>query len=179
MDARANLGDDVSKQTPLMHGTALLALELLQAANREQAKGSTVRLVVPSAPEIVYTMGVELSEARLREVEHYLKGHGYIEPVDIGLTRSTYTITPAGLKRLEDMGASELVEASSERTTEPWYGAEPRPATGDTREDGEDVLQGQLPRRIQRELIKARRKQLEEAGTEKRSWWQRMLGGLS
>jgi hypothetical protein len=138
--------------------TEQLALDVLRAANREQAKGSTVRLVVPSAPEVAYEVGVELPEARLLEVEEYLQDHGYIEPVDIGLTRGAYTITSAGLEYL-DVSASE-----------------PRLATGGTREDTEKRPQEWVPRRFQQELIEAR-EQLEEERSEERPWWRRMFGG--
>jgi DNA-binding PadR family transcriptional regulator len=178
MDARPDLGSTVSEGTPVANETDLLAGAVLRAANREQAKGSTVRLVVPSAPEVAYEVGVELPEARLLEVEEYLQDHGYIEPVDIGLTRGTYTITPAGLEYL-DMGASEPLEASREKATEPSEGAEPRLATarlatGGTQEDTEKRPQGWIPRRLQRELIEAR-KQLEEDRSEERGWWWRRM----
>ena len=160
----------MSKKTPVANETELLAWAVLRAANREQAKGSTVRLVVPSAPEVAYEVGVELPEARLLEVEEYLQDHGYIEPVDIGLKRGTYTITPAGLEWL-DMGASEPLEAPREEATEP------RLSTRGTREDTEKRPQGWIPRRLQRELIEAR-KQLEEERSEERGWWwRRMFGG--
>jgi DNA-binding PadR family transcriptional regulator len=179
MDARPDLGSTVSEGTPVANETELLAWVLLRAANRQQAKGSTVRLVVPSAPEVAYEVGVELPEARLLEVEEYLQDHGYIEPLDIGLTRGTYTITPAGLEYL-DMGASESLEAPREETTELSERAEPRLstarlATRGTREDTEKRPQGWIPRRLQRELIEVR-KQLEER-SEERSWWRRMFGG--
>jgi hypothetical protein len=116
--------------------TEQLALDVLRAANREQAKGSTVRLVVPSAPEVAYELGLEIPEARLLEVEEYLQDHGYIAPVDIGLTRGAYTITSAGLDYL-DVSASEPLEAPREEVTEPSEGAELRLATGGTREDTE------------------------------------------
>lgn len=166
----------MSEETPVDNETEVLAWVLLRAANREQAKGSTVRLVVPSAPEVAYEVGMELPEARLLEVEEYLQDHGYIEPVDIGLTRGTYTITPAGLEYL-DIGASEPLEASREEATEPSEGAEPRLATGGTREDTEKRPQRWIPRRLQRELIEAR-KQLEEERSEERGrWWRRMFRG--
>jgi DNA-binding PadR family transcriptional regulator len=121
-------------------------------------------------------VGVELPEARLLEVERYLQDHGYIDPVDIGLTRSSYTITPAGLEFL-DVGASGPLEAPREEATKPWEGAEPRPATGGTREDRGKRPQEWIPRRLQRELIKAR-KQLEEERSEERGWrWRRMFRG--
>jgi hypothetical protein len=80
---------------------------LLRAANRTQAKGSTVRLVVPRTPEVADNLGVDLDEDQLVAVEEHLLERGYLVPVDIGLTRGTYTITPAGFRWLE-RGPSRL-----------------------------------------------------------------------
>ena len=172
---------DLREGTPVAKETELVALVVLRAANRTQAKGSTVRLVVPSAPEVAYeVMGVELSEAQLLEVEEYLQEHGYIEPVDIGLSRGTYTITPAGLEYL-DVSASEPLEGSREGATEPRGEVDPPQATprmdaGGTQEHTEMRAQGWIPRRFQMELIDAR-KQLQEECSEERTWWRRMFGG--
>jgi len=168
------LGGGVSEETPVAKEIELLAGTLLRAVNRAQAKGSTVRLVVPRALEVTYEVGMELSEDQLLGVEEYLQNNGYIVPVDIGLTRGTYTITPAGLEWL-DMGASEPLEALDQEATGPLEWAEPRPATKDTREDIVKRPQGRIPRRLWREMKEAR-KQLEER-SEERDWWQRMLGG--
>jgi DNA-binding PadR family transcriptional regulator len=81
--------------------TEQLAWVVLRAANRTQAKGSTARLVVPKAPEVAEEMGRELTDAQFRKVEEYLLDHGYVAEADIGLTWSSYTVTPAGLKWLE------------------------------------------------------------------------------
>ena len=164
----------VSKGTPEGNETELLAGTVLRAVNLVQAKGSTVRLVVPRAPEVTFEVGMELPEARILEVEEYLLDCGYIEPVDIGLTGGTYTITPAGLEWL-DMGASEPLEAFRVEVTGPSEWAEPCPATKDTREDIVKRPQERIPRRLQRELNKAR-KQLEE-GSKERGWWRRAFGG--
>jgi hypothetical protein len=56
---------------------------VLRAANRAQARGSTVRLIVLRTPEV--------AEER-----------GYIESANILSTWGTYTITPAGLRWLEE-----------------------------------------------------------------------------
>ena len=74
---------------------------VLQTVNRTQAKGSTVRLVVPRAPEMSYELEPPLSEVELSAVEEYLLGHGYVAPANIGLRWGTYTITPAGFSWLE------------------------------------------------------------------------------
>ena len=171
---------DSREGTPVAKETEQLAWVVLQAANRTQARGSTVRLVVPSAPEVAYEVSVDLPEAWLLEVEEYLQDHGYIEPVDMGLSRSTYTLTPAGLEYL-DVSASEALEGSREGVTEPSEEldpshATPRLDTGGTSEDTEIRVQGWIPRRFQMELIDAR-KQLQEERSEERTWWRRMFGG--
>ncbi len=81
--------------------TRRLAWVVLQTANRTQAKGSSVRLVVPRAPEVTYELEPPLSEAELVAVEGYLLERGYVTRVDIGLRWGTYTISPAGFDWLE------------------------------------------------------------------------------
>ena len=80
--------------------TEQLAWVVLQTANRTQSKGSTVRLLVPRAPEVVDEMGMEPTEGRMMAVEEYLLERGYVSSVEMGLSRGTYTITPAGLRWL-------------------------------------------------------------------------------
>ena len=155
----------MSEGTPVANEAEALALIVLRAANRTQAKGTTVRLVVPRAPEVTYEVGVELTEAQLLGVEDYLYHHGYIEPADMGLTSRTYTITPAGLEWVDMVGVPEPLEALLE-------GADPRPADGDTREDIQTRQEGRVPRRLQRGLDEARKQLGEE-----RPWWRRAFGG--
>jgi hypothetical protein len=81
--------------------TRRLAWIVLQTVNRIQAKGSSVRLVVPRAPEVTYELEPPLSEAELLAVEEYLLQRGYVTPANIGLRWGTYTITPAGFYFLE------------------------------------------------------------------------------
>jgi hypothetical protein len=81
--------------------TEQLAWVVLQTANRSQSKGSTVRLLVPRAPEVVDEMGMEPTEERMMAVEEYLLERGYVSSVEMGLSRGTYTITPAGLRWLK------------------------------------------------------------------------------
>ena len=81
--------------------TRRLAWVVLQTANRTQAKGSSVRLVVPRAPEVTYELEPPLREAELLAVEGYLLERGYVTRVDIGLRWGTYTISPAGFDWLE------------------------------------------------------------------------------
>jgi hypothetical protein len=160
----------MSEGTPVANETEVLALVVLRAANRTQAKGTSVRLVVLRAPEVANEVDMGLTEAQLLSVEGYLAYHGYIEPVHIGLSSGTYTITTTGLEWVE-MSAPEPLEPASE-------GAKPRPAAGgareDTREDIEKRQEGRIPRRIQRGLNEAR-KQLKE----ERPWWRRVFGGCA
>ena len=81
--------------------TRRLAWVVLQTANRIQAKGSSVRLVVPRAPEMTYELEPPLSEDELLAVEQYLLERGYVSPANIGLRWGPYTITPAGFYFLE------------------------------------------------------------------------------
>jgi hypothetical protein len=81
--------------------TSRLAWIVLQTANRTQAKGSSVRLVVPRAPEVTDELEPPLRDAELLEVEEYLLERGHVAPDDIGLTWGTYTIKPAGFYFLE------------------------------------------------------------------------------
>ena len=74
---------------------------VLRTVNRTQAKGSTARIVVPRDPEVAYELAVAPTEDELLSAEEYLLDQGYVAPVDIGLTRGTYTITPAGLDWLD------------------------------------------------------------------------------
>jgi hypothetical protein len=133
---------------------------VLRAANRTQARGSTVRLIVPRAPEVAEDLGMELTEARLLSVEENLQAHGYVEPANIGLTWGTYTITPAGLRWLE--------EAPSES---------PQPPT----EAPESVVEE--PRRESPETPVERsrgRIWLDAASPQEASerlWWRRVFGG--
>lgn len=90
--------------------TEQLAWVVLEAANRTQAKGSTVRLVVPRDPELLHELSVTLTDEELLSAEEYLEEQGYVALADIQLTRGTYTITPAGLKWLE-RGLPEPPEA--------------------------------------------------------------------
>ena len=107
----------MSEGTPLTNETELLAWAVLRAANRTQARSTTVRLVVPRAPEVVHDLDMEISEERLLRAEEWLVDSGYLAPADVGLTWSTYTITPAGLEWLRE-GMPEPLEAP-QKVTEP------------------------------------------------------------
>jgi hypothetical protein len=143
--------------------TEHLAYLVLEAANRTQGKGTTVRLVVPFAPEVTNELDPTLAEHELLAAEEYLLEQGHIAPANIGLTWGTYTITQSGLEWLEE-GVPEPLEALHE-------GADPRPAAGDTREDIEVRQHGLVPRRVQRGLNEARKQLGEE-----RPWWSRVFG---
>ena len=87
----------MSEGTPLANETELLAWAVLRAANRMQARSTTVRLVVPRAPEVVHDLEMEIAEERLLRAEEWLVDRGYLAPADVGLSWGTYTIPPAGL----------------------------------------------------------------------------------
>ncbi len=78
-----------------------LAWVVLRTVNRTQAKGSTARIIVPRDPEVAYELDPVPTEDELLSAEEYLVDRGYVAPLDIGLTRGTYTITPAGLDWLD------------------------------------------------------------------------------
>jgi hypothetical protein len=92
--------------------TEQLAWLVLRAVNRTQAKGTTVRLVVPRAPEVRSELDPALAEHELLAAEEYLLEQGHIAPANIGLTWGTYTITPVGLEWLE--GGFSAEEAALE-----------------------------------------------------------------
>jgi hypothetical protein len=94
--------------------TEQLAWVVLRAANRTQARGSSVRLIFPREAEVADASGMELTEARLLSVERYLQDRGYVEPANIGLRWGTYTITPAGLRWLEEAPPLESSEPPTE-----------------------------------------------------------------
>ena len=115
----------MSEGLPLTNETELLAWAVLRAANRTQARSTTVRLVVPRAPEVVYDLEVEIAEERLLRAEEWLVDRGYLAPADVGLSWGTYTITPAGLEWLRG-GMPEPLEAP-QKVTEPAAGPRPHP----------------------------------------------------
>ena len=80
--------------------TERLAWAVLRAANRVQAKGTTVRLVVPRAPEVAHDLQEEVAEERLLTAEEWLFQRGYLAPANVGLTWGTYTFTTASLEWL-------------------------------------------------------------------------------
>jgi hypothetical protein len=105
----------VSEETPLTNETELLAWAVLRAANLTQARGTTIRLVVPRAPEVAHDLDMEIAEERLLDVEEWLVERGYLAPADIRLVWGTYTITPAGLDWLRQ-GMPQLLVAPQRAT---------------------------------------------------------------
>jgi hypothetical protein len=75
---------------------------VLETLNRTQAKGTTVRLVVPRDPEVARQLDPTLVEHELLAAEAYLLEKGYLAPTNLDLTWGTYTITPAGLEWLKE-----------------------------------------------------------------------------
>lgn len=134
---------------------------VLRAANRAQARGSTVRLIVLRTPEVAEELGMDLTDTRLLSVEEYLQERGYIESANILSTWGTYTITPAGLRWLE--------EAPSEPPEQPTEAPE-----SVVEKLGE--LRQNLSRRPEGEEVRFDAASPQEA-TERRSWWQWMFGG--
>ncbi len=82
--------------------TQQLAWLVLEAGNRTQGRGTTVRLVIPSAPEVTRQLDPNLAEDELLAAEEYLLERGYIAPANLGLTWGTYTITATGLAWLDE-----------------------------------------------------------------------------
>ena len=135
---------------------------VLRAANRTQARGSTVRLIVLRTPEVAEELGMDLPDTRLLSVEEYLQERGYIESANIGSTWGTYTITPAGLRWLE--------EAPSEPPEQPAEAPE------SVVEEPPGEPHQNLSRRPEGEEVRLDAASPQEA-TERVSWWQRRFGG--
>ena len=127
----------MSEGTPLTNETELLAWAVLRAANRMQARSTTVRLVVPRAPEVVHDLEMEIAEERLLRAEEWLVDSGYLAPADVRLTWGTYTITPAGLEWLRE-GMPEPLEAP-QKATEDAPGPEPTTDGAEASADSERV----------------------------------------
>jgi hypothetical protein len=131
---------------------------VLRTVNRMQAKGSTVRVIVPRDPEVVSEVAQELSLSPssddLLSAEEYLLECGYIEPVDIGLMRGSYSVTPAGLDWL---GGSFLSPPRAPETgAEEHERAESWSSTGGSQESTERSFTQEEP--------------------QFRTWWRRVFG---
>ena len=171
----------MSEGLPLEKETELLAWLVLQAANRTQARGSTVRLVVLRAPEVAYDLGGDLGEDRYLASEKWLLEQGYLTPANVGLTWGTYTVTSAGLEWLRE-GMPKPLEVSTEATEQPGR-VEPQPpleseqtASGSPADEqqgrGGPVSDAGGPREESSDALGG-----PGSGTARGSWWRRMLGG--
>jgi hypothetical protein len=109
-----------------------LAWLLLLSVDRMQAKGSTVRLIVPGDPEVARALDPALSEDEILSAENYLLDRGYVAPANIGLTWGTYTITSAGFDWLDE-GFPWPSEVSRIVAEERGELATPRPREGSGR----------------------------------------------
>jgi hypothetical protein len=145
---------------------------VLRAANRTQAKGSTVRLIVPRAQEVAEELGMELSDSQLLSVEERLHNHGYIEPANIGLTWGTYTVTPAGLRWLEEAPPSESSESPTESLSSP---VRPAPAEPSEPERAEPQSSTGGPQEGSKPLRDTTEVPIRGSGS--RPWWRRVFGG--
>jgi hypothetical protein len=112
----------VSEKMLFADETELLAWSVLRAANRAQAKGTTVRLVIPRAPEVAHDLHMEVAEEQLLTAEEWLLQRGYLAPANAGLTWGTYTITTAGLEWLrgEIPGPLEAPQKATEEAPGAW-----------------------------------------------------------
>ncbi len=156
--------------------TQQLAWLVLQTVNRTQAKGTTIRLIVPRDPEVARQLDPTLLEHELLAAEAYLLERGYIAPANLGLTWGTYTITPAGLEwlkeRLPDKEAAfdwtlraeleeerSLMEEIERELDEESSGAPESAGEGQERAEARAATEGF------------------QTATERRSWWKRVFGG--
>jgi hypothetical protein len=163
---------------------------VLQAVNRVQAKGTTVRLVVPRDPDIVEELGGELglgpTDEELLSAEDYLLENGYIAPTDLGVTRNVYTVTLAGLDWLEadltaplgksQQGPSEEAQRKETRPGDPM-------SLGEIPQHAEEVgsiiaLRGERDRLLQE--VEEQRLLIErleaELGRRRSPWYERWFG---
>jgi hypothetical protein len=183
--------EEVVLEMTVADETEQLAWLVLQTANRTQAKGSSVRLVVPRAPEMTYELEPPLGEAQLLAVEEYLLERGYVTPVDIGLRWGTYTISPAGFDWLEG-GLPEPTDRLGELAEKPGEEAAFESAVRAELEEERRRLE-----EVEWELEEVRQEpsggtQSAEQGSreeprpggeevqgdsERRSWWRRIFGG--
>ena len=136
--------------------TEQLAWLVLRTVNQTQTKGSTVRLAVPTDPEIdaqLASLPVAVTDEELLSAEEYLERHGYLARADITLVRGTYTITPAGLKWLE-RGSPQQLEPAGTVEEQQGRGS----ATGGPQEDPLEHFEGR------------------SSGTARGSLWRRLFG---
>ena len=162
--------------------TRRLAWIVLETANQVQAKGSSLRLVVPRAPEVTYELEPPLSEADLLAVEKYLLERGYVAPANIGLRWGTYTISPAGFYFLEEGLPKPGDESAFESAVQSELEQERRRMEEVERELGEvrQMLPG-APEKAAANTERAEKSHPAAGGWETistwRPWWRRMFSG--
>jgi hypothetical protein len=171
--------------------TEQLARVVLHTANQTQAKGSTVRLVVPRAPEVAYELEPPLSEAQLLAAEEYLLERGYLAPANIGLRWGTYTITPEGFswlegglpeptERLRELAEKPGEEVAFEAAVQSELEEERRRMEELKRELEERQELPGAPEKVAAEPEKAESRLASsnfQTVSEQRPWWQRLFGG--
>jgi hypothetical protein len=112
----------MSAELPLDNETQLLAWALLRAANRTQARDTTIRIVALRAPEVLHDLNMErIAQERIVAAEEWLEERGYLAPANVGLTWGTYTITPAGQEWL--LGGMPKPLEAPQKATEPMPGS--------------------------------------------------------
>jgi hypothetical protein len=189
-EAQSVLLEEVVLRMTVADETEKLALVVLLAANRTQAKGSTVRLIVPRAPEVAQELGVELDDDLIVAVEEYLLNRGYVAPANIGLSWGTYTITPAGFSWLEESSpesstTDRLRELADKKGEEEAFEAalraelerESRRMEEVERELGEEPSGG--PQSAGAGSVREETPpggEGAQVGAEPRSWWRRIFG---
>jgi hypothetical protein len=176
----------------VMDGTEQLAQVVLRAANRTQAKGSTVRPIVPLAPEVAQELGMELDDDVLVAAEEYLLNRGYVVPANIGLSWGTYTITPAGFSWLEESSpetstADRLRELAEKPGEEEAFESALRAELEEESRQMEEVereLDEKLPGAPQTAVEEEQEKAelgpgagSTQESAERVSWWRRVFGG--
>jgi hypothetical protein len=185
------LVEKVVRRVSVENSTEQLAWVVLRAANRAQARGSTVRLVVPRAPEVTNEMVIELTEAQLRTVEEYLLDLGYVADAGISLAWSAYTLTPAGLRWLEtslpeplladrvhELAARPDEDEAFESALRAELEEERRRMQDLERELGEEP--SEVPENTTQEQKKAKPRSIPgetQEGADHGSWWRRVFGG--
>jgi hypothetical protein len=161
--------------------TEQLAYLVLEAANRTQGKGTTVRLVVPHAPEATNELDPTIAEHELLAAEEYLLKWGYIAPANIGLTWGHYTITQAGLEWLEAVLESALraeVEEENRRLKEIERELDEARREVEVAQDAQGAAQAGATQAVREEPDKEPWSNTGDAqeGVE-RAWWRRLLDG--
>ena len=177
--------------------TQQLAWLVLETLNRTQARDTTIRLVVPSDPEVARQLDPTLTEHALLAAEMHLLEQGYIAPTNLGLTWGTYTITPAGLQWLEEglpdkeaaFDSDHPTEVGEERRRlagvkepppeEPPSEAEPQAGLeGVPEPSGEPSGPAQTPAAVPQQAAEPRPAtgETQEPAQPRRSWWRRVFG---